>query len=317
MINMTRILYGPLYSRRLGMSLGVDMIPYKYCSYNCIYCHEGETTLLTVERSEFIPRDRVLEALSTLAGQEAVRGRTLDYITLAGSGEPTLDINIGLYIRYLKEHSPVPVAVITNSSLLSEEEVREALLKADLVVPSLDAVTEEAFRSINRPHPGLPLKDVLDGLKEFCRRFEGDVWLEVLLCRGYNDSTAELEKMAAYIEDLEVDKVQLNTVARPPAETFALPAEMETLVAFRERIGERAEIIDDEQTLERESLEMSLRSGMTALLRRRAHTRDELSRVLGRSGHEVVKVLTRMEREGLVERSHVKGRYLYRMKSTQ
>ncbi len=305
------ILYGPLYSRRLGISLGLDIIPYKTCSYNCIYCHEGETTFLTLDRKEFFPLENVLHQLSTLKGKRIVKGRPVDYITFAGSGEPTLDVNIGSYINYLKDNCPIPVAVITNSSLLWDEKVRQDIRGADLVVPSLDAVTEDSFQMINRPVPHLSLEKVLQGLVDFCEVFQGAVWLEILLCEGINDSFEDLERFAVLLKNLPVQKIQLNTVSRPPAESWVRPSSLQALSQWKDLLGARVTVVEDAVNSTRKNMEEALRRKVAVLLQKRSYTLEEIQRELHTSGHEVIKVLARMEKEGLVERTLKNGKSVF------
>lgn len=302
------VLYGPLYSRRLGISLGVDIIPYKTCSYNCIYCHEGETTFLTLDRKEFFPLEKVLHQISTLKEKKIVNGRPVDYITFAGSGEPTLDVNLGNYIKYLKDNCPIPVAVITNSSLLWNEKVRQDLMEADLVVPSLDALTEDSFQTINRPAPHLSLKKVLRGLVDFCEVFQGAIWVEILLCEGINDSFEELERFAILLKNLPAQKIQINTVSRPPTESWARPSSPQTLAQWKELLGARVTVVEDTVNFTRKNMEEALRRKLIMLLQRRSYTLEELQKELRKSGHEVIKVLARMEKEGLVERTIKNGK---------
>ncbi len=312
-----KALYGPLYSRRLGMSLGLDIIPYKTCSYNCIYCHEGETTSLTLERREYLPPEQVLRELSTLKGEKIFKGRSVDYITFAGSGEPTLNTNIGSYISYLKDNCPIPIAVITNGSLLWKEEVRRSIMGADLVIPSLDALSEDSFQRINRPFPGLSLEKVLQGLVDFCENFSGAIWLEILLCSGINDSFEELEHFASLLKDLPLQKIQVNTVSRPPAEFWAFPSTPEKLDQCRELLGPRVTVIEDTLTSIRKDLEGRLRRRVCELLQRRPYTLEELQNELQKSGHEIIKVVARMEKEGLVERTLSNNKSLFYRKKGQ
>lgn len=307
-------LYGPIYSRRLGMSLGVDIIPYKTCSFNCIYCHEGETTCLTLERKDFFPPEEVLKELSTLKGQQARKGRRVDFITFAGSGEPTLNLSLGRYIRYLKEICPLPVAVITNSSLMWDKKVREELMAADLVVPSLDAVSEEIFSRVNRPYPELTPGLILEGLRDFLREYKGKVWLEILFCDGFNDGEEELAKLARAVKELDLEKIQLNTVSRPPAISQARPVSPEKLFQIKEMLGSRAELVEDVITAERESLERNLLRKVAGALRYGHSTLEELSRTLGLSAHEIIKILARLEKEGKVESFFQGGTLNYRLK---
>ncbi|MDK2863513.1 MAG: hypothetical protein PWQ46_1223, partial [Methanomicrobiaceae archaeon] len=184
-----RYLFGPVPSRRLGISLGIDLVPHKTCSFNCIYCECGQTTDLTCERREYVPTNRVIAELDDFLATAP----DLDYVTFAGSGEPTLHSGIGEIISFIKDRYPrYRVAVLTNSALFTDPDVRAALMRADLVVPSLDAVSEEVFVKINRPSPGITAGQVLEGLLDFAREYTGEVWLEIFIVPGVNDTDKEL-----------------------------------------------------------------------------------------------------------------------------
>lgn len=210
-----KYVFGPVASRRLGLSLGVDLIPTKTCTLNCVYCQIGRTTDLRVRREEFVPMETLLAELkATLA--EGVRP---DYITLAGSGEPTLYGRLGELIDRIHEITTIPVDVITNGVLLSEKGVREELGRADLIVPSMDAADAATFAAINRPAEDADFEGYLDGLKAFCREHGAKVWLEILFVAGVNDSDDHVKKLAAIANELPVARVQINTAVRPPAES--------------------------------------------------------------------------------------------------
>lgn len=224
-------LYGPVPSRRLGRSLGVDLVPYKTCTYDCIYCQLGKTTHKTLERQEYVPVASVLAELA----EKLAAGVACDYITLAGSGEPTLQASLEELIGKIKEMTDIPVAVITNGSLLYLPEVREALMRADLVVPSLDAGDAGLFEYVNRPHPDVVFERMVEGLVTFGKRYPGRLWMEVLLVSGVTGLASEVKKIAAWIEKFPAEKIQLNTVNRPSYEDFACavdPQQMKKLAGL-------------------------------------------------------------------------------------
>ena len=231
--------FGPVPSRRLGRSLGVDLVPFKTCSYDCVYCQLGRTTCKTVERKEWVPLEEVVADIEQRLSAEP------DYITLSGSGEPTLFSRVGELIGRIKGMSDVPVAVLTNGSLLWREDVRDELRDADLVVPSLDAGNEAMFQRVNRPHESISFEAMLAGLIEFRRTFRGKVWLEVLLMDGYTASEAELSELAGCVKQIGPDRVQLNTVTRPPAEDFAVGVSRERLAEMASAFDPPAEVIAD------------------------------------------------------------------------
>jgi wyosine [tRNA(Phe)-imidazoG37] synthetase (radical SAM superfamily) len=238
-----RYVYGPVFSRRLGRSLGIDLVPFKTCSYDCIYCQLGRTTKKTVSREEYLPVSCVLSEWK----RKLAAGLAADYITLAGSGEPTLNSGIGAVIRGIKASTDIPVAVLTNGSLLWEREVQDALLPADLVIPSLDAGEEQLFRLINRPHSGIAFDAMVDGLIEFTARFPGKVWLEVFLLDGLTGVPSIVEKISFLARQIAPARVQLGTVYRPPAETTARPLAPEQMRALSALFPPGVEILSTER----------------------------------------------------------------------
>ncbi|MCK4751009.1 MAG: radical SAM protein, partial [Bacteroidales bacterium] len=223
---MYKHLFGPVPSRRLGMSLGVDLIPHKVCSLNCIYCECGGTTKLTLDRSEYVPVQDVLQEI----GYFFEHNPDPEYITFSGAGEPTLHSRMGEVLGFLKNLRPeLPVAVLTNGTLLSDPSVREELMMADVVLPSLDAATEKAFRKINRPLRDFRIADYVDGLIQFKKEFKGAVWLEVLILPGYNDDTENIMALKKAIQSIGPDRIQLNTLDRPGVIEGLQPASREAL----------------------------------------------------------------------------------------
>lgn len=233
------LIYGPVPSRRLGLSLGVDLVPYKICPFDCIYCQIGRTPTTTVERREYISPEAILRQLK----ERLSTGITADYITLGGSGEPTMNSEIGRIIKGIKEICNIPVAVLTNGSMLNLPEVRTGLLVADVVLPSLDAPDAAVFEVINRPHPSVPFRTVIDGLAAFRKIYHGKIWLEIFFIDGVNTSELHIIGFRKWIEAVSPDRVHLNTAVRPPAETFAAPVTEAKLIEFSKILGERAEVI--------------------------------------------------------------------------
>jgi len=235
-------IFGPVPSRRLGVSLGIDPIPLKTCTYDCIYCEVGKTTNLTVERAEYVSVSIIKEEL--LRYKKSHKDIPIDYITLSGSGEPTLNSKIGEIVSAVKEFfSDVPVAILTNGSLLSVPDVRKSLSYADVVLPSLDAATNKIFKRINQPYPELDIKVVIEGIKKFRDEYNGKIWLEVLFVKGVNDKWSEVESLKTAIDYINPDRVQLNTVDRPPAFSLAKPVDEGFLKKVKEYFGKGTEII--------------------------------------------------------------------------
>ncbi|HEX9614019.1 MAG TPA: radical SAM protein [Bacteroidota bacterium] len=233
-----RYVFGPLPSRRLGRSLGVDIIPRKLCTLDCLYCELGPTDKRGLRRKEYVSPSVVLPEI-----QSAISRGGVDYITFSGSGEPTLNSSLGSMIRSVKSMTAIPVAVITNGTLLFLEEVRNDLLKADVVLPSLDAATDAAFERLDRPHAHLRLAEIIEGLKRFRKEYDGTILLEVFLAKGINDSENDILALEETIAEIHPDRVQLNTVVRPPAYPSAIAVDPERLEEIRALFGPTCEII--------------------------------------------------------------------------
>ncbi len=282
-------LYGPVPSRRLGKSLGVDIIPHKICTYDCIYCQLGKTTNKTTARLDYVPVTDVLSELEAKLTTNA----DCDYITLAGSGEPTLHIHIGEMIGKIKEMTNVPVAVLTNSSLLDLPEVQTALMQADLVIPSLDAGNDQLFQHVNRPHHEISFNRMVQGLIDFSRQFKGRIWLEILLVSGITGLTPEVKEIAALAEKIRLDKVQLNTVSRPAYEDFACAVEPRLMQKLAGLFSCPVDILDN---VSLSDLDETARSAPTDkdilnLLARRPSTLEGISAGLGLHPHDAAKRL--------------------------
>lgn len=219
---MNSIVYGPVPSWRLGRSLGIDLLcaPGKTCSFDCVYCQLGRTTNPTTERGEFVSLARLTKEL------KGIRGITADYVTFSGTGEPTLASNLGQAIEIAKSILPLPVAVLTNSSLMPREDVRENLAKADVVVAKLDVHNQELFRQVNRPIADLMLSDIIEGIKHFKGKFVGKLCLQVMLIEANKTFAREIAQIASY---LSPDEVQLNTPLRPCAVRPLTPSQMASI----------------------------------------------------------------------------------------
>jgi len=234
-------IYGPVPSRRLGQSLGIDPIPLKTCNWNCVYCQLGRTVPLTNQRKEYVPREKLVDEVKT-ALEEHAPGE-IDWVTFVGSGEPTLHSSIGWMIRQVKEITDLPVAVITNGSLLYRAEVREALAAADAVMPSFDAGTPELYRKINRPHPEITFDRLREGLEKFSRGYSGKLWVEVMLVRDLNDTEQALRDIARTLKQMEIDEIHLAQPTRPPVETWVQPPTQEGLMRARAILGKVAHVL--------------------------------------------------------------------------
>jgi len=229
-----RHLFGPVNSRRLGRSLGVDLVPLKTCNYNCVYCECGKTTHATGERQEFVPTKEIQSELSHFLSSSPA----LDYITFAGSGEPTLSRGIGRVIRFLKDHFPAyRIAVLTNGSLLADPAVRTDLLPADVVLPTFSTAINETFQAMHRPVPGMDPVAILNGLLRFRQEFHGEIWLEVFIIPGLNTTERELAGLRDAIRAISPDRVQLNTLDRPGTDDWVRPASPDELARIARALG--------------------------------------------------------------------------------
>jgi len=291
-------IFGPVPSRRLGMSLGIDPIPYKTCSFDCIYCELGKTTKKTTIRKEYVSKNLILKQLEEYL---PLLDFPPDYITISGSGEPTLNSKIGEIIKEIKQITTIPVAVITNGSLLFLDQVKKELLAADIVLPSLDAMSPPVFKHINRPEPSLDINDIIKGLIDFRKEFSGKIWLEILFSRVINDDRAEVERMRKKIEDIKPDKIQLNTVVRPSTEDFAHPLSEKHLISIKEKLGTRAELIPDIVPLEKGTRFADKEEKIMNLICRRPCTCDDICKALGLHGNETIKYLDKLMKEGRIQ----------------
>ncbi len=283
-------LYGPVPSRRLGYSLGVDLLPFKTCSLSCVYCQLGRTKKTTTRRQKFFSEKQILEEVREFLKT----GTRVDFITFSGSGEPTLNKSIGRLIRKIKKLTGVPVAVLTNSTLLSRPEVRKELAAADVVVPSLDAASQKAFEKVNRPNPSLRAEKIVEGLVKFRRQFKGQLWLEILLVKGLNDSPAHLKKLKAAVEKINPDKIQLNTVVRPPAESRAHPLSPEEMQRIKEYFGEKAEVVASFRKKGQEKAPENIAQAILSTVRRRPVSLEDLERSMGLTREELSLNLQRL-----------------------
>ncbi len=299
-------IFGPVPSRRLGRSLGIDIIPYKTCTFDCVYCECGATTLKTCERRAFFP---LCEILSELEGRLSEIPEKPDYLTLSGAGEPALYSRLGELILEAKRMSSIPVAVITNSSLLGNAAVRDEMLAADTVLPSLDTALERTFLRINRPHERCSLHRIIDGLERFTADFAGKVLLEILLVDGFNTDRENLHALQNAVKRFRVDSVQLNTAVRPGTERALGPLDARALEEAGKLIAPRCEIITD-TTAKAGRENIAVQEQIVALVRRRPCTAEDLHRALGVPMPGVAKILSRLTAEGHIA-TQVQGERTY------
>jgi len=293
-----QFVFGPVPSRRLGRSLGVDLVGPKTCCLDCIYCQVGRTTVHTLRRDEYVPADAVIaEVRAKLADDRP------DYITMSGSGEPTLNSQIGRIIREIKSFTDVPIAVLTNGALLWDPEVRRDLDTADLVLPSLDATNDRQFQAVCRPCEGLSFERLIEGLVVFRREHAGPVWLEVFLVEGLNSSDADIEAFAELMARIRPDRIQLNAAVRPTAEADVPCVSRERMDQIARRLGPTAEVIADYPAPAAADARLAAREEQVLeMLQRRPCTVDDIAAGLGTVPNEVLKHVEHLLRTGRIRR---------------
>jgi wyosine [tRNA(Phe)-imidazoG37] synthetase (radical SAM superfamily) len=294
-----KYIFGPVPSRRLGRSLGIDLVPYKTCSFDCVYCQIESTTDLTVERKEYVPEAEVIAELK----EKIESGAAIDFLTFSGSGEPTLHSGLGRLIKYAKKFPGLKTAVITNGSLLWRKDVASDLVEADVALPTLSSVNEESFKRIHRPCPELQLPRIVDGLVEFRKNFKGEIWLEVFIVKGINDTEAEMRALAETVKKINPDRVQLNTSARIPSEEFSLSADQEQMEKLAKILGDRAEVIADFRARHDSKKSGATEDDVLNYLKRRPGTVEDIA-----EGLNIPLELAEQHLAGLLEKKRITGR---------
>jgi wyosine [tRNA(Phe)-imidazoG37] synthetase (radical SAM superfamily) len=298
-----KYVFGPVPSRRLGRSLGIDLVPFKTCTYDCIYCQLGRTTHLTTERREWVSLDDVLAEVKAMCPTRP------DYITLSGSGEPTLYSRLDELIDRIGAMTDIPVAVLTNGSLLWDETVRAQISHASLVIPSLDAGDPDTFVEVNRPCDGIDFDRMLDGLITFGKGYDGVCWLEVLLVAGRNSTDGQMARIAELVRQIGPDRVQLNTATRPTTEANVTAVEPGRLAELARRFDPPAEVIADYRHVP--SRQRPQGGQVAELLSRRPCTLDDLAEGLGMHRHQILKHVEQLRAEGRIVLQMRGGRLYY------
>jgi wyosine [tRNA(Phe)-imidazoG37] synthetase (radical SAM superfamily) len=296
--------FGPVPSRRLGRSLGVDLVPFKTCTYDCIYCQLGQTTRKTTERQEWVPLDDVLAEVKDKLALKP------DYITLSGSGEPTLYSRLDELIDRVRAMTKVPIAVLTNGSLLWQDEVRQQLMDAHLVIPSLDAGGSDLFQTVNRPHRSISFKQMLDGLITFRQQYHGQYWLEVFLLDGKTATDREARMIAEAVGRIKPDRVQLNTATRPTAEESAVMVDRQRMEDLAKLFNPSAEVIADYRRVHAQSDFAAGREAVLEMIQRRPCTQEDIAAGLGMHRNEVIKYIEELNTKELLEK-HTSGDKLF------
>lgn len=289
--------FGPVPSRRLGQSLGIDTIPLKTCNWNCVYCQLGRTVPLANERKNYLVPEAILAEVQ--AALDAHRSGEIDWVTFVGSGEPTLHAGIGLLIRQVQALADLPVAVITNGALLYLPEVRAELAAADAVLPTLDAGTPELYRAINRPHPDITFDRLVDGLIIFRQEYAGKLWIEVMLVRDLNDTEEALHDLATVLRRIGPDEVHINLPTRPPAETWVRPPDEAGLMRATAILGDTARAVRPAVGIFDLGSGSDLTDAVIAIITRHPMREDELRRTLqARAQADVDEVLAQLAASG-------------------
>ncbi len=311
---MYKHLFGPVPSRRLGMSLGIDLIPKKVCSLNCVYCEVGKTSKLTLDRMEYVKYDKVIAELKQFMSSRP----KIDYITFSGSGEPTLNSRIGDILDFIKANYPgVKTAVLTNGTLLFNKKVRAELLNADVILPSLDAASQTAFEKINRPSPTLKIEACIQGLVNLRKEYSKKIWLEVFILKGYNDSKEELDLLKEAILKINPDSVQLNTLDRPGTVADLIPLsnnELQDIIDYWNLPHVEIIASASDRTMV-ESYSGDIETAILETIARRPCTLDDLQHFLGIHVNEINKYLGTLEAKGKIETVNLQRGVFYELKN--
>jgi wyosine [tRNA(Phe)-imidazoG37] synthetase (radical SAM superfamily) len=294
-----KYLFGPVNSRRLGLSQGVDIIPAGICNFNCIYCEVNRPKQLSSERLEYTPVKEIIREIDSIFTNRELAD-AIDVFTITASGEPTLHASIGTIIKAIKERTKKPVTVLTNGGLLHLPEVRDDLALADIVVPSLDAALNKSFRKINRPAPDTDLETIISGIATFKQEFKGQLWLEVLLVKEINDRPEDIAALKEAISAIKPHKVQLNSVIRPPFESFCKPVLPEELETIAQKLGNTVEIIANFSKKDKIINKDIQQCDIIELLKRRPGTTDDICEALRATPDQIDQITGQLAQKGTI-----------------
>ena len=307
-----KYLFGPVPSRRFGRSLGVDLIPYKTCSQDCVFCQLGRTPEKTLTRNDYIPLQEVYDEISEWLKKDG----KADYVTLSGSGEPTLHSNFGEVLKYVKEKTPIKTVLLTNGSLFHLPEVREAASQAHIVKVSLSAWDQLSYGWVNRPHPLLDFDQMIEGQKSFRNKYKGKLWIEVFLVAGMNSMPSDVSKIAALADSLMPDRIHLNTAVRPPAEDFVAPLPSERLASLCNLFHSPVEVIAPYKN--KGDIEISANEeAIFSMLTRRSCTAEDIAGAFGMHFNEVSKYLGNLLRKELIRTKRTGESFYYVIEKTE
>jgi len=310
---MYRKIFGPVPSRRLGRSLGINNIPSKYCSYSCIYCQVGRTKNLTIKRRKFYDVSSILNELIPVLNR--LGEKSIDYITFVPDGEPTLDINLGKIAREIREITDIPLAILTNSSLLFMEDVRNDLTYFNLVSLKIDSVIDKIWRKINRPYGKLDINKILEGIIEFRDIYNGKIITETMIIKNINDSIENFKSNIDFISSIDVDKAYISIPIRPPAEKWVLPSTKDKIVEaheiYREKLGDRVELLIKPEGEKFLSSTGEIVEDFLATISVHPMREDYAYKFIEKSGEIPSKILKKLLEEKKISRIKYRGKYFY------
>ena len=315
-----KYLYGPVPSRRLRRSYGIDIVPFKVCTLDCVYCQLGKTIDKTTERKEYAPIDSVLTELKSALSENV----EVDFITIAGSGEPTLHTHLGRLIDGIKKITNITTAILTNGTLFYRSDVRADCIKADVVMPSLDAGDNQTFKKINRPHSDISIENLIFGLSKLRDEFSGLIWLEVFLIDTINTGTEQITKIKEAIELIRPDKIHLNTAVRPTAEPDIRRLDARQLQEIAKYLGPNCEVIadfsqvrddvssptDSQEVVTSHHKADATNSALLTMLKRRPCSLNDICACLNIKHNEALKFISDLQQRGLI-RSEIKDGYTF------
>ncbi len=285
-------IFGPVPSRRLGLSLGINVIPFKTCSFNCVYCEVGKTTDLIIERKSFFD----IGAIKDEFVKTVERVGKIDFVTFSGSGEPTLNSDLGKLIEFVKSFKKYKVAILTNSSLMYRDDVKDELIMCDVVVPSLDSALESSFKKINMPYKDLKIEKIIEGLTDFSNRFQGEIWLEILFVKGINDTKEDLDALCNAIKLIKPTRVQIGTVDRPPAYTTAKKIDNKEMMDIYTYMSSKIGVVDiiGSFNKENDAFYEDVERSIIKMINIRPCSKDELKETFNVDDKKIDDILTKL-----------------------
>ena len=302
-------IFGPVPSRRLGLSLGVDLMPHKTCSLDCVYCECGRTTHLTIQPREYTPVDQIRRELDSFLSTRP----QIDFLTFSGSGEPTLHSGIDEIIQYMKTDYPeYSVAILTNGTLFHLPAVRKRVLQADVIISSFDAASEAMFKKINRPHPSLSLDDMLDGITALKKEFANQLWMEVFIIPGHNDDQEELGRIQQVMDRIQPDQIQINSLDRPGTESWVKPVDQEVLKTIQACMHNVSMVDKPGASRSVNTFAGDLKGRIVSTIRRRPCTVADISEITGANENKINQHLDILLKNGeVVKKQMPRGTFFF------